>query len=231
MINSMLLTFGPIVATYSGFNLGEHKAYGAFLIGALAFVLTQMAKFTAMAIFVPVLFPADSISAGDDSGTEFIMEQEILKAVVGLFDLVGLYFLLSAKKLISVSELRIKLLAVGLGWAAADLAIHNFMYVVLQMWANEIKSEFLVTAFQANFDLLEIIVLVRLAWTLTKKEVQVTQSLAIYGIVLVRYLFPIALRFVQEGTLFESAALSQVAAKAAFAGSFYLISKGIAGDA
>jgi hypothetical protein len=55
-INSMLLTFGPIFVTYHGFNLKDYHAYGACFFGALAFLLTQIAKFIIMALLIPVFF-------------------------------------------------------------------------------------------------------------------------------------------------------------------------------
>jgi hypothetical protein len=61
-INSMLLTFGPIIVTYSGFGLKDYRAYNACLFGALAFLLTQIAKFILLALLVPVFFPSDDFT-------------------------------------------------------------------------------------------------------------------------------------------------------------------------
>ena len=66
-INSLLLTFGPIIVTYQGFNLKEYHAYSASLYGAGAFVLTQMVKFILLAILVPIFFPNEDFT--DDSAT------------------------------------------------------------------------------------------------------------------------------------------------------------------
>lgn len=53
-INSLLLTFGPIYATYNGFNLKDYNAYPAAFFGALGFMLTSIAKFILLAILVPI---------------------------------------------------------------------------------------------------------------------------------------------------------------------------------
>ena len=58
-INSLLLTFGPLLATYHGLNLKENRAYGATLFGMLAFFLTQIVKFILIALIVPLFFPND----------------------------------------------------------------------------------------------------------------------------------------------------------------------------
>lgn len=54
-INSLLLTFGPVYATYNGLNLRDYKAYPAFLYGVLAFILASIVKFLSLAILVPIL--------------------------------------------------------------------------------------------------------------------------------------------------------------------------------
>ena len=53
-INSLLLTFGPIYATYNGVGLKEYKAYGAFLYGVFAYIVTSIVKFLLLAILVPI---------------------------------------------------------------------------------------------------------------------------------------------------------------------------------
>ena len=59
------------------------------------------------------------------------MEQDILKALVGAVDIVGLYLLLNAKRLITImGDYHIKILAIGLGWAGAELLTSNFINIV-----------------------------------------------------------------------------------------------------
>ena len=60
------------------------------------------------------------------------------------------------------------------------------------------KTEYLVTAISANFDLLEIISVATFAWILTKKNESGAKKLIIYGLILARYLFPVILRYVKE---------------------------------
>jgi hypothetical protein len=94
-----------------------------------------------------------------------------MKALVGVLDVIGLYFVLNAKRMISImGDIHIKILAVGLGWAAAEILTSNFISIVLQGWSNEMKTEYFINAINCNFDLLEIITLTYLAYYLTKKE-------------------------------------------------------------
>ena len=46
-------------------------------------------------------------------------------------DVVGLYFVLNAKRLVNVmGDIEVKILSVGLGWAAAELLTTNFIDII-----------------------------------------------------------------------------------------------------
>lgn len=64
-INSLLLTFGPIFVTYYGYNLKSYNSYSACLFGALAFLLTQVAKFILLAVIFPMVFPSSEFDEVD----------------------------------------------------------------------------------------------------------------------------------------------------------------------
>jgi hypothetical protein len=68
-INSLLLTFGPLLVTYQGLNLKQYNAYPACFFGALAFLLTQVAKFILLAIAFPLFFPNEDFSLISDEVT------------------------------------------------------------------------------------------------------------------------------------------------------------------
>ena len=128
-INSMLLTFGPILVTYSGYNLKQYNAYHACFFGALAFLLTQIAKFILLAILFPLIFPNQDFDETDHSS--FIVEQDILKAVVSASDVIGLFLVFNAKRLINVlGDIEVKILSVGLGWATAELVTTHFLDII-----------------------------------------------------------------------------------------------------
>ncbi len=60
----MLLTFGPVIVIYQGLKLKQFNAYPACFFGAIAFLLTQVAKFIILAIAFPIVFPSEDF--GDD---------------------------------------------------------------------------------------------------------------------------------------------------------------------
>ena len=170
---------------------------------------------------------------GGTTQHQFIIEHDILKALVGLLDVVGLYILFNAKRLITiVGDIEIKIIAIGLGWAGAELLTSNFMDIIFQGWANEMKTEYLVSAVAANFDILEIISLASLAYILTnKKDDSGMKKLVIYFLILARYLFPVALRYVKETSTVGATETSDnrefmlLGIKAAFSLFFFTTSK------
>jgi hypothetical protein len=224
-VNSMLLTFGPILATYHGFSLKTKNSYHACFLGAVAFLLTQVAKFILLALLFPIFFPGDEFDESAQNASS--PEQEVLKCLVNVVDVVGLYFVLNAKRMTNVmGDIENKILSIGLGWAAAELATTHFIDIIFQAWSNEAKIEYLLAAISANFDLVEILSLTTLAYLLTKKEVQGNKKTLIYILVLLRELFPVISKAVAtvDG---HTCTYCQVSMKAVFAFVFYLFAQKI----
>lgn len=60
-----------------------------------------------------------------------MIEHDILKALVSVIDVVGLYLVLNAKRLVTImGDIEIKILAVSLGWAAAELISTHFLDII-----------------------------------------------------------------------------------------------------
>ena len=111
-----------------------------------------------------------------------------------MIDLVGLYYLINSKKLFTVmGDVDIRLISIGLGWAAAEIFASNFLNVIFQGWTNELKTEFIINAVSANIDILEIVALTFLTNLLTKKD-ETSQKNLVYLLALARFLMPVALK-------------------------------------
>lgn len=94
----------------------------------------------------PIFFPSEEFEAttNDSSKSTFVIEHEILRAVVSTIDIVGLYFLFNSKRLIYImGDNDIKIISVGLGWAFAELLTSNFLDIIFQGWSNEMKIEYI----------------------------------------------------------------------------------------
>ncbi len=123
-----------------------------------------------------------------------MLEHEILRALVSVIDIAGLYLLFNAKKLVNVmGDIEVKLVSIGLGWAAAELLTTHFVNIIFQSWSIEMKTEYIVNAIFANFDLLDILSLATLAYTLTKKGSS-GKKIFVLMLVLSRYIFPVVLK-------------------------------------
>ena len=180
-----------------------------------------------MAILVPLVFPAEDAFEGMLM-EEFVLEQEVLKGVIGVVDIVGMFILLNAKKFIGISDPTVKTLSVGLGWGVAELLSNNVMYIVFQIWENELKPEFLYTAFSANFDLMEVLAMTALSLILTKKEEGGCKKMFIYMLVILRCLMPAILKYASQERILPCDTCV-VATKASFALLFFGITQGIKG--
>ena len=227
-INSFLLTFGPLIVTYQGLNLKQYNAYPGCFFGAIAFLLTQVAKFIILAIVFPIMFPGDDFG-DEEQGGKFVIEQDILRALVSCVDIVGLYFVFQGKRLQTImGDVDVKIVAVGLGWSAAELATSNFLDIIFQSWSNEMKVEYIMQALSANLDTVEIIALAYLGYALTKRDEGSSKKNLVYILVLMRYLMPVVLRYAREQTKVEVRECDLcyesmfVGAKAVFAGLLYL---------
>ena len=90
-----------------------------------------MVKFILIALFVPYFFSSDDLADQQDLESA-ALEQDILKAMVGVVDLVGFYYILNQKKWVTMTgEPHLKVLAVSLGWAAADLLSGNLLKILI----------------------------------------------------------------------------------------------------
>ena len=123
----MMLTFGPLFAVYSGYNLKAFNAYPIVVYSGAYYMLSQIAKMIALAILVPVVFHSSPVEE-----TTFSLEHEILTAFLGIIEMCALYYILSSKKTLNVGDMKVKLLSIGIGWSAAELISKNLIYIFMQ---------------------------------------------------------------------------------------------------
>ena len=224
-VNSLLLTYGPIFVAYQGLGLKQFNAYHGCLFAAIAFLITQIAKFILLALLFPIIFPGDNVEIDSATQTAFIVEHDILRALVSVIDVYGLYYIINDKKLINImGDIEVKILSVGLGWAFSELLTTQLLDIIFQAWSNEFKTQFIIQALTANLDALEILALSTIAYSFTKKD-ESKRTIG-YILVLSRYLFPVALRFVKENELLDEATFGccdtcGLIAKAVFAFVFF----------
>ena len=122
--------------------------------------------------------------------------------MISVIDVVGLYLVFRGKNLLAMAgDLDIKILSVALGWAAADLASTHLVDIIfVQGWSNAMKMEYIYTAAKANFELLEIVGLAYLAYSLTRKEESQLKRALAFNLILLHYLIPVVILLYKEST-------------------------------
>ncbi len=162
-------------------------------------MVTQVAKFIILAILFPIIFYSSNIEGAQ---TTFVLEHDLFKALISVIDVYGLYYILNDKKLITVmGEIQVKILSVALGWAFAELLTTQFLDIIFQAWSNEFKTIYVIQALTGNLDSIEIVGLATIAYYFTKKDE--SKRILAYVLILSRYIFPVALRYVKENELID----------------------------
>lgn len=80
-------------------------------------------------MLIPLFISTDDFN--DIDKNVFNLEQEVLNGIVGLVDVVGLYIILSQKRLIISPNQNVKILAIAIGWTAAELLTTNLLSIIM----------------------------------------------------------------------------------------------------
>ena len=80
-------------------------------------------------LLFPIFFPSDNLDS--ESKITYVVEHDIVRALVSMIDVVGLYYVFEGKRLISVmGDIEVKIISAGLGWAFAELLTSNFLDII-----------------------------------------------------------------------------------------------------
>ena len=114
------------------------------------YLLMQVIKLTLLAILMPVF------SLDTPIGARIDLNLVILPTLASLLDIVGLYHILSDRKLMAtVHDQSLKVKTIGLGWALAELITLHLSSIISQQALEEtVHTQYFVTAAISNFDLL-----------------------------------------------------------------------------
>ncbi|CAM8923626.1 unnamed protein product [Rhodiola kirilowii] len=139
--NCAILTFGPHAVYYSATPLSEYDTLGTSIKTAVVYIVTALIKLVCLATFLNV--------SDNDS---FDPYQELLKAVIGLIDVAGLYFALTQLTHRNISQNH-KFQAVGLGWAFADSVLHRLLPLWVGARGLEFTWDYVLQGLEANANL------------------------------------------------------------------------------
>jgi hypothetical protein len=83
------------------------------------------------------------------------LSHEILKVFINTLELVFISYSLKLKNSFQEKETGLKVLSVGLAWTLAETLCSNLLYFIMNATSEEFQWEYIQTAIQCNFDLIE----------------------------------------------------------------------------
>jgi hypothetical protein len=90
------------------------------------------------------------------------ISHEVLKVLINTLELVFISYSLKLKNSFSEKETGLKVLSVGLAWTLAEALCSNLLYFLMNATGEEFQWEYIQTAIQCNFDLVERLAVVAL---------------------------------------------------------------------
>jgi hypothetical protein len=90
------------------------------------------------------------------------LSHEILKVLINTLELVFISYSLKLKNSFQEKETGLKVLSVGLAWTLAETMCSNLLYFLMNATGEEFQWEYIQTAIQCNFDLIERLAVVAL---------------------------------------------------------------------
>jgi hypothetical protein len=117
------------------------------------------------------------------------LSQEILKILINTVELVLINYSLKTKHYFSETEVGLKVLTVGLSWVLADSIGSYLLYFLMNATGEEFKWEYIQTAIQSNFDLIDRIALVALVECFDKLRNDKKWNIHIVLILIFKYFF------------------------------------------
>lgn len=142
-INCAALAFGPHFVYYKATPLAEYGTFYASLRAAIVYVFTMLIK---LILWATLLRVSDE---GLDEVVPFDAYQELLKAVIGLVDIGGLYYALTQVSYRNISYNH-KFQAVGLGWSLADALVQKLLPLWVGARGWEFTWDYVLQAIEAN---------------------------------------------------------------------------------
>lgn len=119
----------------------------------------------------------------------FELSHEILKILINSVELILISYSLKAKSTFNEKEVGLKVLSVALAWTMADSVCSYMLYFLMNATGEEFRWEYIQSAIQANFDLIERIALVALVYSYEKLKVQGKWNLHIVMLLLGKYIY------------------------------------------
>ncbi|CAH0386981.1 unnamed protein product [Bemisia tabaci] len=151
-VNCLALACVPYYFIYKYSVVSEYSSVWKCVQAGGIYVFTQLCKMLVLATF----FPTTDISG---SGS-FDFIGELLKSIVDISDLVGLYIVLRGIP----GKGHAKVLTAGVGWAGAELVFTRFLLLWIGARGAEFDWKYIQKCIDSNINLVQHITTVTLVW-------------------------------------------------------------------
>ncbi|XP_039751392.1 transmembrane protein 147 [Pararge aegeria] len=125
--NCLALVYAPYHMAYKFSGISEYATFSKCVYAGALYIFTQLCKMLLLATFFP---DSDNIQSGGD----YDVFLEILKATVDLADLLGIYIALNSIP----GKGHAKILTAAIGWASAEVLVTRSV----PLWAGARGAEF-----------------------------------------------------------------------------------------
>lgn len=119
----------------------------------------------------------------------FNLWQETLKILINIVEVVLINYSLKSKNAFSDKEIGLKVLTVGLAWTFADSIFSYLLYFLMNATGEEFKWDYIQTAVQSNFDMIDKIAIVALVACMDKLTTDKKWNFHIMIIIIAKYFF------------------------------------------
>jgi len=157
--NCLALAYFPYLIVYKTSKLSEYNSFWACVKSGGVYVLAQLCKMIVLATF----FPTYDVPEG-----KVDMHGELMKAAVELFDLVGLFIIISQQ----VGRGDLKILVAGVGWATAELIGMRLLPLWVGARGIEFSWKYIQLSFEANISLAHHVIMAALIWMWTRNNLE-----------------------------------------------------------
>lgn len=112
-----------------------------------------------------------------------------MKVMVNLIEIVLIKYALNLKNPFSEKETALKVLTVGLIWTLANSICSNLLYFLMNATGEEFNWEYIITAIESNFDLIERLAVVALVQCFDQADKSFQYKSTIGAILVFKYAF------------------------------------------
>jgi hypothetical protein len=141
-------------------KLHELGSTGNIAIGAVFYVLSQIAKLLLIATFL-----------GDENLSRFSWTQELFKSIITSVDLLLLFFIFNYKNFLSGGDKDAKSISAGIGWAVGEMLFSRLIPLYFGATSLEFDWKWIQSGIHSNINLLLYISVAILMGLYTRKNI------------------------------------------------------------